>query len=265
MDLRRAGYRFVGMSCYLEFPAGFDRHALDYETVCEAWCHCFRAPERFIRTPMPRALISDSDFTDYRRISRHTVEASGDYDLVYVGAVERWKLEAKNWTLAARCVPRLCRELGLRALVIGSADEEFPASEGVTFREHVPWHELLAHLAGARFLLAPNSRDPSPRVIAEALCLDVPILVNREILGGWKYVNRFTGAFFEGEYDVTAAAIVATRNRLSPSEWFRANHGPYLAGRRLLALIRSIDPSVAERSHLRLSDVDAAWAPVMSR
>jgi len=265
VEFRRAGYRFVGTSSYLDFPRGFDDHPLDYEAACEAWCHCFRIPEGFFRTRMPRVLLSISDFTDYHRISPDSVQPTDDvYDFVYVGASEAWKREAKNWPLAARCIPRLCHELGMRALVIGATSDEFESSQFVTYRANLAWHDLLAYLAGAQFLLVPNGRDPSPRVVAESLCLDVPIVVYRQILGGWKYVNRFTGAFFDSEHDVTAAALAVTSGRLSPREWFRAHHGPYLAGRRLLSLIRSIDATIDEQSHLFLSECGVEPAQVTS-
>lgn len=63
------------------------------------------------------------------------------------------------------------------------------------------------------------------RVIVEALSLNIPIVVNRHILGGWKYVNQYTGEFFTDENDVVS---VFTRLRsadraaeLFPREWFK--------------------------------------------
>jgi glycosyltransferase involved in cell wall biosynthesis len=264
VDLRRAGHRFVGMSSYLTFPHGCDGDPLDYEMVCDAWCHCFQVPERFMRTSLPRALISTSDFTDYEQILPPSVavpEPGNRFDLIYVGATEAWKREAKNWPLAARAVPRLCRELDLGALVIGSPTDDFTPSARVTFHRELPWPVLLAHLARARFLFVPNVTDASPRIIAEALCLDVPILVNRDILGGWKYVNRFTGAFFVNEAGVTTAARAVCTASVAPRAWFRANYGPYQAGRRLLSLLRSVDPTLKERSYVRISEAVAEPVP----
>jgi glycosyltransferase involved in cell wall biosynthesis len=258
--LRRGGFRFIGMSSYLDFPRGCRDGALDYEIACDAWCHCFRDPDRFLRTPLPRALISVSDFTDYQQVAPERVDLpppGGRYDVVYVGAVEPWKREAKNWRLAAAAIPRLCDELDLTALVVGVPTPDFPASTRVTFRWPVPWASLLAAVATARFLLVPNITDASPRVLAEALCLDTPVLVHRDILGGWKYVNRFTGAFFADEQEVVPAARATEDGGLAPRRWFRANYGPYQAGARLLALVRTLDPALAERSHLRLSEAAA--------
>jgi glycosyltransferase involved in cell wall biosynthesis len=256
-ELRRAGYRFGGMSSYMTFPRSRFRDPLDYEMVCEVWCHCFREPDRFLSTAIPRELISASDFTDYHRISPERVTRLGDlkkFDLVYVGATESWKKKVKNWRLAARCIPKLCRELRLRALVIGSANAEFPPSPGITFSLPLPWSELLAHLIRARFLFVPNVLDASPRLLTEALCLNVPVVVNRNILGGWKYVNRFTGGFFDGEGNIIESVCTCLERNLAPRDWFRSNYGPYLAGQRLLRLLKYVDSELTERSHLSLAE-----------
>lgn len=247
--LRRDGERFVGMTSYMRFPSATGDHPLDYAMLCEAWCHCFRAPDAHLPAGQPRALLSLSDFCDPQRIARERIAAPEEhFDVVYVGTDEAWKREAKNWPLAARCIPRMTREFGWRALVVGTPSAEFPPTPGVCFVAQLPWRELLGRIAGARLLFVPNGEDASPRVIAEALCLDVPIVVNRRILGGWKYVNAFTGAFFDTEDDLLPA--VSALAPLGPLAWFRANHGPYLAGQRLLALIRRLDPALAEPSHL---------------
>jgi hypothetical protein len=159
----------------------------------------------------------------------------------------------KNWRLAAQVVPHVCREMDMQALVIGTPTPDFSSSERVTFNVALPWTTLLSHIASARFLFVPSIMDPSPRIIAESLCLDTPIVVHREILGGWKYVNRFTGAFFEDEADVTRAVRALSSRAVAPRQWFRANYGPYRAGKRLLSLLRSIDPSLDECSHVRIS------------
>lgn len=254
-EFRRRNYRFAGMSSYLTFPLTSDSDMLEYETVCEAWCHCFREPERFFKTDIPRALISFSDFTDFHRISPQNIftgTPAERFDFIYVGATEDWKRVAKNWPLAGRCIPRMCAELGLRALVIGTPDEAFTEAPGVTFVPQLPWHDFLAHLVQARFLFVPNILDPSPKLLGESLCLDVPIVMHKEILGGWKYINAFTGVFFEGEEDVIAAAQACLGKARNPRDWFRVNYGPYLAGERLLKLLRSVDPSISEQWHLCL-------------
>ena len=66
------------------------------------------------------------------------------------------------------------------------------------------------------------------------------MLVNRDILGGWKYVTPDTGEFFDTEVDVVQAAKTMMETSYSPRAWFVANHGPDKAGRRLAEFIESL-------------------------
>lgn len=63
------------------------------------------------------------------------------------------------------------------------------------------------------------------RVIVEALCLNIPVVVNKHILGGWKYVNQYTGEFFSDSSDVVDAfARLRSPERaaeLFPREWYK--------------------------------------------
>ena len=56
------------------------------------------------------------------------------------------------------------------------------------------------------------------------MSLDVPVLANKLLLGGWQYINDKTGAFFTDENDVVEkylALIEASENgKLNPSKWF---------------------------------------------
>jgi hypothetical protein len=253
--LRRVGVRFVGVTSHFDFPRTDPVDGLDYEAVCEAWCHCFRDPERRFMHASPRALISASDFTDgaWVECAAGSAEPLEPHGILYVGAREPWQQGAKNWPLAARCLPVLCRALGTRALVIGQADATFATQSCVTFCDTLPWPVLLATLAQAQLLFVPNAEDPSPRVVAEALCLDVPVLVQRNISGGWKYVNCYTGAFFDDEHDVVEVATGLLGGAIAPRAWFRANFGPEPSARRLTALLRQLDGSVDEAAGWRIS------------
>jgi hypothetical protein len=253
-QLRRSGARFVGITSYLDFPRTDPCDRLDYEAVCEAWCHCFREPDRYFTAQTPRALISTSDFADWIWIERCAQHGKpiGTYDVVYVGALSAAQRSIKNWTLASRGLPALYQALGLRAVVFGCADAVFPPQPGITFCDRVDWPVLLATLAHARLVFVPNALDPSPRVITEALCLNKPVLMQRHILGGWKYVNRYTGAFFDDEYDVVMAATEALATPVAPRDWFRTNFGPEHAGRRLAAMMRPFDAAIKRDAALMI-------------
>jgi hypothetical protein len=269
-ELASAGYRFVGMPGYMSFPRPDGRDVRDYGAVCEAWCHPFRDPDAYLPADSPRALISHSDFTDPQQVrpGRFFTHEPRDerFDVVYVGAPERWKRAAKSWALAAETLPAICDELGFRALVVGAPKSVRSPSPSLRVVGRLAWVDLLARLAKARLLFVPNVVDPSPRIMAEALCLDVPLVVNRAIVGGWKYVNPFTGVFFDGQDDVVEAVRACLARARSPRRWYRANFGPYLSGSRLLRLLRRLDPGIVERSHLTVTDrTDGRAAPVPQR
>lgn len=253
----RRRYRLIGMTSHLTFPqyrAPGDAH--DYAALCEAWCHCFRDPDAYLPAALPRLLLPYSDFTNPWETSPERFGGGESaLDFVYVCPDDPWKEQAKNWQLARRCFPPLCRDLGLRGLVVGR--ESFEGVEDLRGRlatcTELPWFELMRHLARARMLLVTSLEDPSPRLIAEALALDTPVLIQRSILGGWHYVNFFTGAFFESERDVGASARRLLSRWTSPRAWFCSHHGPSLAGARLARFLRELDPSIGRVREVRLS------------
>jgi len=163
-DLSQAGLRFAGMTSYMTFPRADPADARDYGSLCEAWCHCFREPGCYLPDDKPRALISYSDFTDYMRVSPQRVrpEASCDYDFIYVGATEPWQRDAKNWALAARCIPRICRDLHLRALVMGTPGGGFEESPAVRFTPHLTGICSSPNSAALVFFLPPTTLTRRP-------------------------------------------------------------------------------------------------------
>ncbi|HEV3291313.1 MAG TPA: hypothetical protein VG123_20215 [Streptosporangiaceae bacterium] len=95
----------------------------------------------------------------------------------------------------------------------------------------------MACLAQARVAFFPNVLDASPVLLTEALCLDVPVVSTRRILGGWKYVRPATGRFFTDQDDVTGAVAACLTGDFAPRGWFSASHGPEHAASRLAALL----------------------------
>ncbi|MFF0753107.1 hypothetical protein [Streptomyces sp. NPDC004267] len=286
-QLADEGCRFVGATSHLGFPGAGFRDERDYGLLCEGWLHCFRDPDRFLPPNGPRALVSESDFTDPRRVDPYRL---GPYrlgshrcgphragprpaprglppelvaDVVHVSGAEPWRQRAKNWPLGARCLGRVAGETGLRVLVVDAPPGADPRP-GVRLTGPLEWPLLLAVIAAARCLFVPAVLDASPRVLAEALCLDVPVVVNRAILGGWQYVNAFTGVFFDGVDDVVPAVLEAVGTAARPRTWFMAHHGPARAGARVLRLLRGLDPSLPALSHVLLApdrDVPERAAP----
>jgi glycosyltransferase involved in cell wall biosynthesis len=241
-------FRFIGFTSYTMFPAVAEGVAPDYTRLCEAWCHCFRDPDRYIGPGASRALISESDFVDWRILAR-TVDArtcdGKDFDFAYLCLPGAWKERTKNWELAKRCLPRLCGDLDLKGLLLGRWQIlDLPFRRNLTVVGDLRQAMLWEHLCRSRLLFVPSVMDASPRILAEALCLDVPILVNRAILGGWKYVTPSTGAFFDSEDDVAEAAWRCLNTATQPRQWFAQRYGPACASARLADFIREREPAL---------------------
>lgn len=263
-DLRRDGTRFVGMSSDTTFPRSASHGPIDYTHLCEAWCHCSRAPEEFLPAVMPRMRLSLSDFVHPLEVIdlACTVPSGASFDFVHVTAAEPWKAEAKGWPLALRCLPRLGDELGLRGLVVGADGSMVQPIRGLTWRPFLPRAQFLSLLARARFLFVPNAADASPRVLAEALSLDVPLLMNRGIVGGWHYLNRRTGVPFDSESDVAVGALSCLAERTWRCRaWFEAHHGPRRSGTRLARLLSRLDSRIDRSQPLLLEEAGANPGP----
>lgn len=278
----RARVRFVGFTSYLDFPVcrstgepGPDSRPIrapDISRSCVAWCHCFREPGRYLPAGVPAILLPQSDFIDPAVVATLGSPLGGEedrpadfdyeYDFVYVCDQGWWKEFAKNWDLARRCLPVLCGELGLKGLLVGreridDLPSHVPGPKGsLTVEPLLPWAELLQRFRRSRMVFVSSGMDPSPRVMAEALALDTPVLVNQEILGGWHYVNPSTGRFFSGPGDVAVAAELlldsVREGTLSPRRWYVEHHGPEHAGPRLARFLKSLDPALAGLSDVGL-------------
>ena len=256
LDLLTRTRRVLGFTAFLRFPL--------QPPVCppsahpEAWAHCFRCPEE-LSAAVPNVFLPLSDFTDPLLVSPESVGAgmAREYDFIYVCQAGSASEQVKGWELARRCLPILAGDLGLRGLLVGRAEiaelDDLGCADRLDVVGELPWPELMRRFAASRFLFVPNGLDPSPRVIAEALLMGTPVLVNRHILGGWHQVNPFTGAFFESEADVASGARRCLTEWTSPRRWFAAHLGPLRSGARLAELVRMVDPLARSVRRVHLS------------
>lgn len=265
-ELREQNFRFVGFTSYLTFPALAEGLRSDYGDLCEGWCHCFRQPQDHISPERPAALISESDFVDCQLISPREIcgrdDPAKEFDFIYVCLPGSWAEMTKNWTLAKACLHHLCYDLDLRGILLGRWQIlDLPFRHNLTVVGDMPRREVLRYLGRSRFVFVPSVMDASPRILAEALCMDVPILVHREILGGWKYVNASTGAFFSSGEDLLPAAEQCLGGRARPRSWYQAHHGPKNASLRLSTFLRTLDDDIEPGVSFRLADESGGGVP----
>lgn len=249
-------YLMYGLCSYTDFPKGYWNLA----SRCYGWMHGFRDPDLYLPPVVPRLMLSSSDFTDPDLFQAHSVCRA--WRAAY--CVLKYQTRYKNLDLFCNCLPTLIGDLKMDVIVLGtypSTPVGFAKWMSKTIVTGVVSQTQLGKiLASSAFLFVPNQFDSSPRVLTEALCTNTPVIVNKHILGGWKYVNSYTGAFFSDVSDVANAVHSVVRNKLlSPRAWFCERFGPEKSGRRLYQFVRSLTPSATKAKYYKLAPV--GWTP----
>ena len=112
--------------------------------------------------------------------------------------------------------------------------------------------DFYSYVKQSRFLLLPQVHDASPRVASQALALDTPLLMNRNLIGGWKYLNEKTGEFFHDMSDFRESVQrllrnVEAGNVYEPRKWVTDNYGSEISGAKFK---KWIDDSFRDRVKL---------------
>mmetsp|Transcript_8481 Transcript_8481/g.24305 ORF Transcript_8481/g.24305 Transcript_8481/m.24305 type:complete len:587 (+) Transcript_8481:23-1783(+) len=262
--LLNTGHVMLGISSYEFFPAHIsnpietrhtDKIPGDKEifSFVEGWLHCHRDPSAALPAGIPRALISESDFVNpFRNDGGGVMIPQGyekEYDFLYVHQGGPWNDYNRNWTLARECLKKMA-DMGYKVVVLSKS-----VGSDKLLKDHVErgnievhqkelWRDFLKVIEKARALFIASVSDASPRIAAEALSFNVPLLMNYHIIGGWKYVNDKTGVLFQGADDVEGAIKKLRSDEfqagLSPRQWFIDNWGPYNTSLRLHAFLEII-------------------------
>ena len=257
-------YIYIGITSYMEFPHkptnSHDNYKIDttsantdnnsynlemYFKICEGWLHCFEEPVKYLPQDKPSALISESDFINYNSI-KPDPKVVKEFDFIYScpkvnkdSSCDDWVSINKNWILAYKCLPILCKQFKLKGLLVGREKCDLPAGckEYITTTGWLDYNENVKQYNKCKFIFIPNVIDASPRVLTEALASDLPCLVNRNILGGWKYVDKMTGEFFTDENDIASSITTLLENMKNnvyhPRDYIIKNYGPINSGKKL--------------------------------
>ena len=256
-------YIFIGITSYMEFPhvptnpidnyedekiqqnAETNPYYLDmYYVICQGWLHCFREPIKYLPSDKPHALISESDFINYKtNVPDPSVVKI--YDFIYScpkvnkdSTCDDWVSYNKNWELALKCLPILCEKYKLKGLLVGRDNCDIPekSKQYITTTGWVDNETMRTLYQQARFQFVPNKRDASPRVITEGMCFGLPCLMNYNILGGWKYIDEAkTGVFFTDENDIAdaIAKLIVKMPTYDTRQYIIDNYGPINSGKKL--------------------------------
>lgn len=256
---------FLGVSSFNEFPllpkddrfSNPQDYVEDYLSMFPGWLHMMHDPEKHFPPHVKTILMSESDFSlpaaparDYSLPKKYdfTYSAS-DCDVDSDG--QGWCGWSKNWALAKEALVVMCGEFNLTGVLVATKDKSgkraysIPEScKGKIIQtSFLPkQRDFFNYVKQSRFVFLPQVHDASPRVSTQALAHDVPILMNYDIAGGWKYVNNKTGEFFHGMSDIREALRRILKNsdiqgRYEPRKWVLEHYGTEHAGKRLLDFV----------------------------
>lgn len=176
---------------------------------CKAWCHCFRDPQKYFPNK-PTILLSESDFIDESSIIVLPRQKIPVYDFFYFTIGGENGVTYKGFHTFIESLPILCGEFNLKGIVIKYAANKFPfVLDGNQKRiwkkykknikiisKKIDQSKIANIMANSKFGFFPNITDCSPLLLSESIVRDCPVLINENILGGWKYAKSGIGEDF---------------------------------------------------------------------
>jgi hypothetical protein len=268
VEYAEMGLKFCGISSYLEFPDKItnpfedrfhEQRNHDYLKMVNTWIHCFREPSPALKNSgLPLLMMSEADLKDTQGYYKPDPAIKKEYDFMYICLNDDetgqkcepgWQWYNRNWDLAKKCLVVMCRKFKLKCVIVGRENCPFTehCSGIVKTLPFLPFHEFQKEMQKCKFLFVPNIADASPRVITEAMCYNMPVLVNHNIIGGWhNVVPGVTGEFFTDEFDVVPALKKITENYddYQARDWYCQNRGQEVAGGQMLQFLKNHYPNI---------------------
>jgi hypothetical protein len=258
--------KFIGCSSYVTFPGICDniygnchqesdmiyngKHYYDKSYV-KGWLHCFKEPEKYIKNDIPKLLLSESDFSDNLNLKYNNEEKIYDF-IIYCPSDDDcdsgWNYHNKNWELTKETIKELCNTFNQKGLLIGrdKCSIDINDKDNLENIGFLDFHKFIEKVKQSKYMVIPSYEDASPRTLTESLILDVPVLVYKNILGGWKYINQKTGSFYdENNMNTNISAFLKKLETFKPREYFFENHGVDKSGKQLKEFLQSINPELS--------------------
>jgi hypothetical protein len=232
------GYHIFGITAYKSFPnkemldeseGDFEKNDdFDYTGNIKNWLCCFKNKDQYGFTNFNNVIdMSESDFYS----AEIDTEVPKKYDFIYICGkdgddcpLNGWNAINRNFDLALKCFPTMIHDFNMKGYVVGrlgcGLEEKY--GDKIEVVDFQPWHELQEKMRESKMLFVPNVYDASPRVVAECITKNVPVLMNKNILCGSKYIEYETGEFFTDEHDLVQALrkMIVKRGQVSPKDWW---------------------------------------------
>jgi len=188
------------------------------------WCHCFKDPQNFVSPGIPLLLLSDSDH--YRNVSTLITLSKNKkekpYDFFCSLPPGDWNTWIRGVDVARKWLNYMADVMNLK-IVVGAGDRRDGFSDKIEFTGHLPWNLFTEKMNQCKYLFNASRYDASPRIIIEALALNIPVMLNQDILGGWKYINKSTGMLFFYDEPIEAAVQRFMKRQYTPQKWMELN------------------------------------------
>eukprot|EP00039_Didymoeca_costata_P021631 m.2667 g.2667 ORF g.2667 m.2667 type:complete len:484 (-) comp2566_c0_seq1:34-1485(-) len=270
---------FVGISSFEDWPLPSvnpfsPRYPADKFTgMFPAFLHMLRDPQNYFPKHVKTILMSQSDFSLPPGMVRD-YSVPKKYDFTYSGSDQDvrddcvgWSSFAKNWSFVKQALEVMCGELDMTGVLVATKDKKgikactIPKScEGkIVQTTFLNQDQFFSYVRQSRFQFLPQVHDASPRVAAQALAHDVPLLMNAHISGGWKYLDeecltipcpknnvrkQKTGEFFNDITDFKEMVQKIVKNAdipgyYEPRKYLLDNYGDARSGKILYDFIMS--------------------------
>ena len=262
------GMIFLGLSSYSEFPGQITNphdvlhdpkhkaYTYDYFKLTRGWCSVFHEEinQNIFPKDFPRIQMGESDFAKFK-IHLPDPNVKKEYDFLYICLKDNdkcedgWQSKIREFQTAKKIIDIMCKKYKLKGLLIGRIGCEVPPSchqlmELTDFQEY---SKFIKNFNKCKFLLCTSMLDASPRTVSEGMCFNLPVLMNKNILGGWQYINDNTGCFFdptniENDFEPILDKFITklNNNEYTPREWYIKNYGEYNSGLKLLNFVKSV-------------------------
>lgn len=266
---RDEGKLIIGCSSYLSFPNKSNNPICDYnnffykdnrlDSIVDGWLHPFR-DESALKSKN-NILISESDFSDnILKLKNFDVKDKKiNYDFICYcpsdegSCDEGWNYYNKNWKLAKKTIEEACNTLNLKGILVGRENCPIDVEKDKLERhERLSYYDFIDKISQSKFMIVSSYEDASPRIISESLLVNTPVLVYKDIIGGWKYVNEKTGLFYD-ESDINLKINKILKDNFKPREYYLNNFGVEKSGKKFRDFIVKIDPSFSRYKSLRFA------------
>ena len=229
--------KIIGLSSYQNFPKFINNPTENrgpqkeedifinkYGNHVILWLHCFKDSINYIPPSIPKILYSETDQYPNVAYLNSIITKEKKYDFIASIQETEWNSWIRGLDIAKKWLNYMADEMKLKILVCGS-NRKNDFSKNIDIIEFKPWSEFINIMNSAKYLFCSSRYDASPRIIIEAMSLNMPVLLNENILGGWKYINEETGMFFFYDEDIKTRVnkFINNSHKYNPASWVQNN------------------------------------------